>query len=177
MPSLIPNATPNTPKLVAAFKAIFVAIGAGSSAHLDRDDYGDGVQNAAPAASITAANGDGTLAKLLVLSKQIVGAARKHAASTEAHKAADTALDAAITVNSCDTLAHCITNLNAVKAWYNTHRASTTYHYNADATNSVTAADAATTQAQADTLANDIKAKWNLHLASGASIGVPRLTF
>ena len=52
--------------------------------------------------------------------------------------------------------------LNEIKADYNTHRVSTTYHDLADNTNVVSSADA-TTLATAITLANEIKTEYNDH--------------
>jgi hypothetical protein len=108
---------------------------------------------------VTAPDGSGTLAPLLVLCADIKRVYEKHLADDLAHKLADPApaLVAATDLPTAQTL------LNAIKADYNTHRASTTYHYAADATNATTAADA-TNQASADTLANELKADLNAHL-------------
>jgi len=54
------------------------------------------------------------------------------------------------------------TLLNEIKADYNAHRVSTTFHSNADNTNAVTSADA-TDLATSITLANEIKADYNAH--------------
>jgi hypothetical protein len=108
---------------------------------------------------VTAANGDGTLATLLLLCADIKLVYEAHLADDLSHKAADPgpALVAATDLTTAQTL------LNAIKADYNTHRASTTYHYAADATN-VTAAADATNQASADTLGNELKTDLNAHM-------------
>jgi len=54
------------------------------------------------------------------------------------------------------------TLLNEIKADYNAHRVSTTFHSNADNTNAVTSADA-TDLNSSITLANEIKADYNAH--------------
>lgn len=56
--------------------------------------------------------------------------------------------------------------LNELKLEYNLHIADTDYHSAADSTNNVTAA-AATSQATADTLAIELKAKFNDHILGG----------
>lgn len=174
MPYTVRNVSPDVRPLVTIMRSMCDSIGASTKFHLDRGDYGNGAQNSVTSFSITAADGDGTLAKLLTLTKQIVGKYIGHVANLEAHKAADTGLAGTVTPQSVTTLATAITALNAVKAAYNTHIASTTYHYNADATNGTTANDA-TNQATADTLANELKADFNAHIASGNIINVPRV--
>jgi hypothetical protein len=72
------------------------------------------------------------------------------------------------------TEAACWTFLNLVKAAYNLHRASTTYHYTADATFVVAAADA-TDAATGYALATEIKADLNSHIAAalgGSSVRI-----
>ena len=172
MPYFVRKTYPQAAENVAMMLRHCAAIGAASASHLDRGDYGNDVQNSVTSYSITAANGDGTVPTLLTLTKQLVGKMLQHAASLEAHKAADVAL--AVTVASVIDLATAQTALTAVKAWYNTHRVSTTYHYAADSTNITVAADA-TNQASADTLANELKVDFNAHIASGNIISVPRL--
>jgi hypothetical protein len=55
--------------------------------------------------------------------------------------------------------------MNEIKADYNLHRASTTFHPVADSTNTVTAADA-TNAASLATLGNAVKAALNAHFAA-----------
>lgn len=62
-------------------------------------------------------------------------------------------------------LATAQTLANAIKAAYTTHRASTTYHYTADATNTIAAADASD-QATLNTLLNELKTDINAHIVS-----------
>jgi hypothetical protein len=54
------------------------------------------------------------------------------------------------------------TLLNEIKADYNAHRVSTTFHSNADTVNAVTSADSSS-EATAITLSNEIKADYNAH--------------
>jgi hypothetical protein len=174
MPFFFRNTFPQAADVVSLMRRQCAAIGASTFFHIDRGDYGNDVQNSAASFTVSAANGDGTLATLLVLAKALVGQALNHQASVEAHKVADVTF--ATTVASVVDLASAIVALNAVKTWYNTHRVSTAYHYTADATNTVVTANASD-QATSDTLANDLKAKHNAHIASGNIISVPRLTF
>ena len=109
------------------------------------------------AVSTTNASSEATL---ITLCKDIRAIGLLHLRDAVAHKVADTS---SVSAEPTAT-ASCITFLNAFKATYNTHRASTTYHYNADATNTVTSADA-TDEASAITLANEIKTDLNAHIA------------
>lgn len=174
MAYIIRNTLPEAAAFVAVQQSLALAVGASSAYHIDKGAIGSGASNGPGSTTITAADGDGTLAKLLTLTRAIVSKARQHAASTVAHKVADTALSGTITVDSVVSLATAYTALNAVYTWYNTHIASTTYHYNADATNAASSSSA-TTQGTADTRANDIKAKWNAHVTSGNVSNVPVL--
>lgn len=76
-----------------------------------------------------------------------------------AHKTDDTATVTTADADDEDTL---VALANALKAAYNTHRASTTYHAAADTTNTVSSSDA-TDEASAITLINEIKADLNAH--------------
>lgn len=122
------------------------------------------------AAAVSAANATNA-ATLLTLCKDIRAILALHFGDSCAHKLADPASIAAEPTAT----ASCITSLNSWKAAYNTHRASTTYHYNADGTNAV-AADDATDEATAITLANEIKADLNAHILlalGGHSVRIP----
>ena len=150
------NTSPVLQQVADAINSIKAQIGAGSNFHL-----------AASADNVTASNASDATS-LLTLTNNIITVYRAHLedpvyveGGALSHKTADTV--PALTI-ATDT-ASCITALNAIKADYNTHRASTTYHYNADATNTVTSADA-TDQASAITLANEIKTDLNAHIAS-----------
>ena len=118
---------------------------------------------------VTAADGDGTPAKTIALANDIMNVYLRHLADAYAHKLADPppALTTATDLTSAQTL------LNAIKADLNTHRASTTYHYTADATNAVTSPDA-TNQASADTLANEMKGDLNAHITGAVSTQIGR---
>lgn len=129
---------------------------------------------------VTAGNGDGTLATLRTLVQDIFdvymgtlgssgnGSTRSvagHMSDVLAHKVAET--PPAITRPlGTDNLATVQTALNALKADYNTHRVSTTYHYTADSTNTLATADGSD-QASCDTLANAFKIALNAHVKFG----------
>lgn len=132
-----------------------------SKVHADVTSKDD---DAGTAIAVAAANGDGTLATLLLLCADIKSVYETHLADAVGHKTADAApaLTAATDLTSAQTL------LNAIKADYNTHIASTTYHYTADGTNTIAAVDA-TNQASADTLANELKTDLNAHILAAFS--------
>lgn len=122
----------------------------------------------APASSpyvVTADNGDGTIAVLRTLCLDLYNVYLAHLADTQAHKVADTA-PALVLPTSSSSLSALETFVNAVQTDYNTHRASTTYHYTADTTN-VSSAATADDQAKSDTLANDLKTQINAHVQAG----------
>jgi hypothetical protein len=104
----------------------------------------------------------------LVLCNWLIGVTRQHFADTAAHKVVDTAdtlpaIGAAVDLTSAQTAA------NLIKASYETHRASTTYNYTADATNTLSSADA-TNQGTLNTLLNEMKTDLPAHFA-GALAG------
>ena len=113
------------------------------------------------------------LATSLVLCNQLTALYKFHMADLLAHKVAGVALSSYANVS---TLAAANVQATAIKAAFNTHRASTTYHYTADSTNNVTAADAASTQGILNTLLNDIKVQMTAHFASGVSCKSLRVT-
>lgn len=94
-----------------------------------------------------------------------------HMADTLAHKTTGVALASytpvSTSLSGAAQLAAAILLANDIKAKYNTHRASTTYHYTADSTNVIAAADA-TDQSSLNTLLVELKADLNLHGANGA---------
>jgi hypothetical protein len=104
-------------------------------------------------------------ATLVALCKDIRVMIITHGKDSVGHKVADTVIQAAVATEPSAT-ASCITFLNAAKAAWAVHIASTTYHYNADATNTIAAADA-TDEASAITLATEMKTDVNAHLANG----------
>ncbi len=99
-----------------------------------------------------------------------------HMADTLAHKVAGVALTSYVPVSigdggtqaMIDALAVAILRANDIKAKYETHRASTTHHYTADSTNTISASNA-TDQTSLNTLLVELKADLNLHGASGVS--------
>lgn len=159
MATVFHDSFPAASQIAASVNANAV-LGVGSSIHLSPSET-----------TLTAADAAVTLATVLTLSRDIYYVYLFHLADTVAHKVADA--PPALVVPVDQTTAN--TFLNAVKADYNTHRASTTYHYTADSTNVVTAA-AATNLATSIDLANDIKAQLIAHLAAGATTQALRLT-
>jgi hypothetical protein len=95
-----------------------------------------------------------------------------HMADTLAHKVVGVALASytpvSTSLSGAAQLAAAILLANDIKSKYNTHRASTTYHYTADGANPITAADA-TDQGSLNTLLVELKADLNLHGANGVS--------
>jgi len=155
MATVLRNTAPELKTIVDAHNDVKLQIGAGALFHLDVFEK-----------TITAANSS-DLATGLALCNNMIGVVREHFADTLGHKVVDTvdtlpALGAAIDLTSAQTAA------NLIKASYNVHRASTTYHYNADATNVIAAADASS-QGTLDTLLNEMKTDINLHMASGSA--------
>lgn len=126
-------------------------IGAGASFHLDQCEV-----------TISAANAS-SLATSLTLVNQILFVYKFHMADTLAHKVTGVAL---ASYASATDLTSAIARANDIKAKYNTHIASTTFHYNADSTNTISSADA-TDQSSLNTLLNELKTDINAHMASG----------
>lgn len=156
---------PVLPQVATAINAIKAQIGAGSSFHLDVSDINVTATNASDAATLLRLTND-----LIVVYRAHLEDPAFAEGGALSHKVADTAPSLTIATDT----ASCITALNAIKSGYNTHRASTTYHYNADATNAVTSSDA-TDQASAITLANEIKTDLNAHIASAPSAASIRM--
>ncbi len=104
------------------------------------------------------------LATSLKLVNHLTAVYKFHMDDTLAHKIQGVALASYAPVKS---LATAIVRANDIKSKFNTHRASTTYHYSADTTNDVTASNATSTQNELDTLLNDIKVQMLAHMASG----------
>ncbi len=117
---------------------------------------------------------DSGLAGSLTLCNELITWYRFHMADTLAHKTAGVAL---ASYAKAKTLAQAVTRANDIKSKFDTHRASTTYHYTADNTNDVTASDASgpTDLAGLILLLNDIKVQVNAHAASGVTAKSVRL--
>lgn len=140
---------------VTAFNGLKAQVGAGAFFHLDKGEYA--------AASATASSLDTSVTR----TRECVSLFKTHFADTLGHKVVDpNAGLAALTVAGVYDLATAIVAANAIKAAYNLHRASTTFHYNADATNTVTSADASD-QTSLNTLVNELVVDFTAHIASG----------
>ena len=152
MATVVRTTGPETAAWAAAHNDLKAQIGAGSHFHMDACEL-----------TVSAANAS-SLATSLVLCNQLIAVMRFHFADLLALKVADAtslpALNAAVDLTSAQTAA------NLMKASYNTHRASTTYHYNADATNVTSSADASD-QSSLNTLLNELKTDVNAHIADG----------
>lgn len=156
MATVVRKTTPEVSLWATAVNAVKTQIGAGSAYHLDVSEV-----------TVTAGNGDGTLATALTLVNQLAAVYTFHIADALAHKAAD-ATDVLTVSYPVATLANAESLANNIKAKYNLHIASTSAHFNADITNGVTAADA-TDQGTLDTLITQIKAKLNAHFGTGGA--------
>lgn len=151
-----------TAAIVAAHNALKLQIGAGAAFHMDACEL-----------SVTAATATDLPSACLMLA-QIVGVLTFHFSDLLAIKVVDpTALPSPITATDY-VLATAITAANLAKASYNTHRVSTTYHYNADSTNTLATADS-TDLASLITLVNATKTAVNAHIASAPASASLRL--
>jgi hypothetical protein len=158
MATVLRNTDPLCRVVATAHNSLKAQIGAGSFFHLDKSER-----------TVTAANAS-SLATSITLANDVMGVYLFHLADTLGHKVDDPA-PALVKATS---LATAITLANAIKSDYNTHRASTTYHYTADATNTITSADA-TDQTSLNTLLNELKTDINAHMASGPAAASIRL--
>lgn len=152
-------------------EADLVSIAADSVAFATPALADSGAHNDKSETTVAAANGDGTLATALTLVNELIGVYTFHMADVLAHKVTGVALASIVRATS---LATAITRANDIKAKYETHRASTTYHYTADSSNTISASNA-TDQASLDTLLNELKGDFNLHMASGPTAKSIRL--
>lgn len=109
----------------------------------------------------------------LALVAQIKGVYNVHVRDASAHNTALSALNASPDVDpstdAATKLAAAIVIANAIKAAYNTHRTAANVHFNNDATNTITSADASD-QSTLNTLLNELKTDINAHI-SGALAG------
>src|SRR5262249_24986790 len=150
MATVIRNTHPAAAPMCAAHNDLKAQVGAGAHFHLDAYEH--------PIASATAAD----LATSVALVNEIRAVYNFHCSDALALPA--TAVEAghapavAAHAPSADDpgLAGAIAPANDIKAKYNTHRASTSFHFNADSTNTITSADA-TDLASLETLANELK--------------------
>lgn len=121
-----------------------------------------GFHNDVSEVTVTAANAT-DLGTSLTLCNQLTGVYKFHMADKLAHKVVGVDLTSYAPVT---TLAAAETQANDIKAKYNVHRASTTFHYTADSTNA-SAASNASDQGTLNTLLNDLKTQMLAHMASG----------
>jgi hypothetical protein len=90
-----------------------------------------------------------------------------------AHKVQDSTNVVAATYPATD-LASAIALANEIKADYTAHIGSTTYHQNADGTNTIAAANASD-QSSLNTLLNELKTDLNAHMASAPTNSAPSI--
>lgn len=154
MAKLVQKSIPHTNVFSDALNALREQIGAGASFHLDAYEN-----------PIASANGT-DLPTVLKLTNEMMGTYLFHISDLLAHQIAGTP---PALVKAVD-LATGITLMNAIKADYNTHRASATINYNADSTNTLATADA-TDLASLLTLANAGKTAINAHMVSAPATG------
>ena len=150
--------------IVDAFDSLKAQIGAGSNFHLDASEL------TVTFSSLSGSDADATTAALNA-AYEIAWVFYKHRTSSLEHVAAESATAPAKPA----TLAAAYTLINAVKAAYNTHIASTSYHFNADSSNEVSTTDASSLSTL-QTLANAFKTKLNAHIVSAPSAPSLRLT-
>lgn len=149
----------------AALEAIFAEInrnrdadvGANFHASITRGPTGATLQ-------VVKANAS-SLATSIALVNEIKAVCNVHFRDKSAHSSVFTAL---ITTPDAIDLATGITLGNAIKAAYNTggHINTASIHFNADATNTISAANA-TDQTSLNTLLNELKTDINAHIANG----------
>lgn len=155
MAKVIRNTHPILADLRDAINAFKVQVGAGSNYHIDKSER-----------TVTAANAS-DLATSLVLCRALCEFYAFHFADDVLHKVKEgTALPSAASVVS---LATAITAANALKVAHGNHIGSTTFHYTADAVNTIAAANASD-QGSLNTLLNELKTDVNAH-SSGALAG------
>jgi hypothetical protein len=159
MATVVRKTDPMAEVFCAGHNALKAQIGAGSSFHMDKSER-----------TVTSANAS-SLATSLTLVNEILEIYKFHMADTLAHKVVGVAL---ASYDKATDLTSAMARANDVKAKMNVHIASTTYHYNADATNAIAAADA-TDQSSLNTLLNEIKTDLNAHMASGPACASYRL--
>lgn len=146
--------------------------GVGSAFHYDISSTQSGDYTAPSVASDTVATANATdLTTSIALTNSLKKTINRHYASAYvlpntggAHKTATTAIS---TTDGTD-LTTSVTLANAIKSSYNTHVGSTTFHANADGTNTVSSANA-TDQTTLNTLVNEIKGDYNAHIVSASS--------
>lgn len=142
------------------------AITLGSNFHADVTctTGGDFSNPTATALAVTHADAT-TLPTAITLAAAIRVVWLAHFADTMAHKVADDTVLAAAVPTDQSTLN---TYLNEMKADLNVHVGSTTYHYTADSTNTVSATNASDLSSSL-TLVNEIKADLNAHILGAAA--------
>lgn len=169
---------------VETFKILKLPTPTGSNANESSHTHGAGSFAAAPASGavhydrgeyvVTVANAS-SLSTSVALVKALITAYNLHIADTLGHDAADTTNVLTATVASVVGLATAITAANELKAAYNAHRSESGVHATDDSGHAITSADA-TIQSELNTLANELKADFNLHIADGFAAPSWRMT-
>lgn len=137
-----------------AHNALKVQIGAGSKYHLDASEL------------IPVAGAPSGLPACLVTLKNLIACYIFHAADLLALKVAD-AGSLPLPTDPVD-LTTANTAANLLKTFHGTHIASTTIHYNADSTNTITSANA-TDQGSLETLLAELLTDFTAHIANAPS--------
>ena len=145
--------------------------GAGGCCHGQRDgdvgaNFHASITRGPTGATLAVAKANAsTLATSIALVNEIKAVYNTHVRDKSAH---NSVFSAAITTADATDLASAITLANAIKAAYNTggHINTASVHFNADATNTVAAANASD-QSSLNTLLNELKTDLNAHIANG----------
>jgi len=163
MATVLRNTDPMAPVIATAVNDIKAQIGHGSSFHLDASEV-----------TVTAANAtDGPTA--ITLANNILAVFKFHASDLLAHKANDATVDADLAALSpCTDNTTCIALVLAMCTAFTAHLDSTTANYADDSTNDLSSSTV-TTIGQAETVATDMKAKLNAHMASAPAAKSIRL--
>lgn len=166
MATVVRKTDPTLATIVTAFNALKTQIGAGSKFHLDASEL---------RVTFSSLSGTGADNETLAINAayELAWVFYKHRISG-ANGLEHVAAESATAPTRPTTLAAAYTLINAAKAAYNTHIASTTYHFNADSTNACATTDASSLSTL-QTLANAFKTKLNAHMADAPSAPSLRL--
>lgn len=149
-------------------------IGAGSAFHLDASEVTITAANASDlATSLTLVNQTAAVFYGITSGPGIYPGHLNDTGDGFAHKVKDATNVRASAYPAVD-LATAQTLANEIKTDYEAHRASTTFHYNADSTNTISASDASD-QSSLNTLLNELKTDINAHMASAPTNVAPAI--